>query len=70
MLLRILTGEASVNAMRAAGTCHEHGPPINGITGLIDYLSTENRVGFFAIQKSGLNLVLNKSAKTADPDVN
>ena len=70
MLLRVFTGEASVNAMRATNTSQVCRPPTNSITGLIDYLSTEDRVGFFAIQKSGLNLVLNKSAKAADPAIN
>jgi oxaloacetate decarboxylase alpha subunit len=70
MLLRIFTGEASVNAMRTANISHDRGPPTNSITGLINYLSTEDRVGYFAIQKSGLNLVLNKSAKTPGPDIN
>jgi oxaloacetate decarboxylase (Na+ extruding) subunit alpha len=69
MLLRIFTGEASVNAMRAANTSHDGAPPTNSITELIEYLSTEDRVGFFAIQKSGLNLVLNKPAKSADADI-
>ena len=69
MLLRIFTGEASVNAMRAANISYDRGPPTNSITGLINYLSTEDRVGFFAIQKSGLNLVLNKSAKTPGSDI-
>ena len=70
MLLRIFTGEASVDAMRTANISHDRGPPTNSITGLINYLSTEDRVGYFAIQKSGLNLVLNKSAKTPGPDIN
>ena len=70
MLLRIFTGEASVNAMRTANISQDRGPPTNSITGLINYLSTEDRVGYFAIQKSGLNLVLNKSAKTPGPDIN
>ena len=69
MLLRIFTGEASVNAMRAANTSLDRAPPTNCITELIEYLSTEDRVGFFAIQKSGLNLVLNKSTQTADTDI-